>query len=323
MVYSHQYSTLLDSQIEIGLEQSRGDVLYLSHAHSDHLRSPRNKKGVVVSKESFDLSNWKERYNPKILNPKGIKLFNAGHILGSTQLMAETNQGLLIYTGDFKLKDGLTTKKAEIKECDILIIESTYAHPEILFPDYESIYYEISNWVKRNDQSTLLFGGYSLGKSQELIKVLNNYCGVIPIVHEKVEHFCKIYEKYGIKLDRVLLGTKEADEIMRDPFVAVMPQRLVNRRFAYKLSYAHNREVLCAVASGQFLMRPMSIDKGFMLSDHADFNDILTYIEQARPKQIFCAHGNETQLSKELRKRGHNAMPYSYLESSQRRLSTL
>ncbi|MFA5382940.1 MAG: MBL fold metallo-hydrolase RNA specificity domain-containing protein, partial [Candidatus Micrarchaeia archaeon] len=68
--------------------------------------------------------------------------------------------------------------------------------------------------------------------------------------------------------------------------------------------------------------RPMSIDKGFLLSDHADFNDILNYIEQAEPKQIYCAHGNEYLLSKELRKRGYNAMPYSNLDSSQRRLRT-
>jgi putative mRNA 3-end processing factor len=66
----------------------------------------------------------------------------------------------------------------------------------------------------------------------------------------------------------------------------------------------------------------MSIDKGFLLSDHADFNDILNYIEQAEPKQIYCAHGNEYLLSKELRKRGYNAMPYSNLDSSQRRLRT-
>ncbi|MFA5382803.1 MAG: hypothetical protein WC356_06560, partial [Candidatus Micrarchaeia archaeon] len=285
MVYSHQHSILLDEDIKIGLENSGGNILYLSHAHSDHLRSPRKKKGVIVSKESFDLANWEERYNPIRLNPKGITLFNAGHILGSTQLMAETNEGLLVYTGDFKLRDGLTTKGAEIRNCDTLIIESTYAQPGIVFPEYGSVYAEISNWVKRNKHNTLLFGGYSLGKSQEIIKILNDYCGVIPLVDEKVEYFCKIYEKHGIKLNRILLGTREADEVMRDPFVAVMPQRIVNRRFAYKLSYALNREVLCAVASGQFLMRPMSIDKGFLLSDHADFNDILNYIEQAEPKQ--------------------------------------
>ncbi|MCC7552855.1 MBL fold metallo-hydrolase [Candidatus Micrarchaeota archaeon] len=323
MVYSHQYATLLDSQMEIGLEQSRGDVLYLSHAHSDHLRSPRKKKGVIVSKESYELANWKEKYDPIIINPKGIKLLNAGHILGSTQLMADTNEGRLIYTGDFKLRDGLTTKKAEVKECDTLIIESTYAQPGISFPEYESVYYEIYNWVRKNKQSILLFGGYSLGKSQEIIKILNTYCNITPIVDKKVDQYCRIYEKYGIKLDRLLIGTNEANEVMRDSFVAVMPQRIVNRRFAYKLSFAYNREVLCAVASGQILMRPMSVDKGFLLSDHADFNDILTYIEQAKPKQIFCAHGNEYLLSNELRKRGHNAKPYSYLDSSQRLLSTL
>ncbi len=323
MVYSHHYTTLVDDEIAIGLEKSIGDVLYLSHAHSDHLRSPRKKKGVIVSKESFDLANWGEKYNPVRLNPKGIKLLNAGHILGSTQLMAETDKGTLVYTGDFKLRDGLTTKKADVKNCDTLIIESTYAQPGISFPECESIYAEMANWIRKNNQSTLLFGGYALGKSQEIIKILNNYCGVTPLVDEKVEHFCKIYEKHGIKLDRILLGTREANEIMRDPFIAVMPQRTVNRRFAYKLSYAHNREVLCAVASGQVLMRPMSIDKGFLLSDHADFNDILNYVEQADPKQIFCAHGDGNVLSKELRKRGYNAMPYSYLDSSQRRLRTL
>ena len=323
MVFSHQYKLLKDEDFAIGLEHGSGNVLYLSHAHSDHLRSPRKKKGVIASRESVDLANWKERYGSEVLSHKDITLLNAGHILGSTQLMAETTEGTLVYTGDFKLRSGLTTKRADVKECDTLLIESTYASPNVSFPEYGFVYSEIENWVRKNRDSILLFGGYSLGKSQEIMKILNEYCGITPVVHEKVEHFCRIYEKYGVKLDRLLLGSKESEEIMRDAFVAVMPQRIVNRRFAYRLSFAHNREVLCAAASGQILMRPMSIDKGFILSDHADFHDILNYVEEAHPKQIFCLHGNEERLSKELRKRGHNAMPYSYLASSQRRLRIL
>lgn len=336
MVFSHQYKMLKEEDkgeeegnFAIGLEDGGGNILYLSHAHSDHLRSPKKKKGIIASKESVDLANWKEKYKnsseniPEIISHKDIKLLNAGHILGSTQLMAETTEGTLVYTGDFKLRDGLTTKGAEVRECDTLIIESTYASPEISFPDYRIVYSEIENWVRKNRESILLFGGYSLGKSQEIIKILNDYCGITPLVHEKVEHFCRIYEKHGIKLNRIPLGTREAEEIMRDSFVAVMPQRTVNRRFAYRLSFAHNKEVLCAVASGQILMRPMSIDKGFVLSDHADFDDILNYIEEADPKQIFCIHGDEERLSKELRKRGRKAMPYSYFDSSQRRLRIL
>ena len=303
----------------IGLDGGKCDILYTSHAHTDHIRSPNKKKGLISSKPTSEMTG----YNVKPTNYKDIKLFSAGHVLGSTQIAIETDGNKIVYTGDFKLKKDLTNKPAEIKECDTLIIESTYGGTDFQFPDREDVYDNISKWVKNHDKDIILFGGYALGKSQEIIKVLNDYCDITPIVDQKIEDKCKTYDKFGVKLNRVVAGSDEALEMMRHEFTAVMPQRIINRSFGFKLGLIHGRKVSTAVTTGQTTWRHFDVDKTFLISDHADQHDIETYIEQANPKKIYTCHGNEVKTAHLLSQLGYNVSPYSILKGKQQHLFSL
>ena len=153
------------------------------------------------------------------------------------------------------------------------------------------------------DQLQGVIGAYNLGKAQEIIRVLNAYCGVVPVVVPESERFSEVYARYGVGLERAVVGTEAAEEIMRGGFVAVVPPRLANRGFARKLSEAFGRRALCAVATGWVMSMRHNCDAAFPLSDHADFYDIVEYMDAVNPKRVDFVHGDGRHLEKELQKK--------------------
>jgi Cft2 family RNA processing exonuclease len=283
----------------ISLDKGKGELAFLSHAHGDHLSGMRGKGEILSTQATLELASL----SATPATHPGTELLNAGHILGSTQLWAEADGGSILYTGDFRFKDGICTRAATPKEADKLIVECTYGDPSFSFPTPEETYSQISRWVKMNSGAILVFGAYNLGKTQELIRVLNEYCGITPVVTNDSEHFNRVYEKHGIKLDRVVVGTDEAEELMRGPFVAIAPPRIAKRSFASKLSGAFNLPAYSAAVSGWVQKYKTSVHVGFPLSDHADFQDILEYVELVNPKEVVFVHGDGSHLMRALNKR--------------------
>jgi putative mRNA 3-end processing factor len=284
----------LSSGMRIGLDNGEGDISFISHAHSDHLNGAAKREVVIASKETLELAALKAN----ISVPPNVKLLDSGHILGSKQLFLEGDGATMVYTGDLRIRESILFNGAEVKECDKLIIDGTYADPSYKFPDYIELYDEIARWVKENINANIIIGCYELGKTQELIKILNDYVGIAPIINEKAERFCRIYERYNIKLDRLVIGSAEAEEEMKRGFVALVPMHQAKRYFARRLSEAFGRKTLCAVATGWALHYRYNVDKGFALSDHADFYDLKSYIEQSGAKGVVFHSGDGTALLK-------------------------
>ncbi len=199
----------------------------------------------------------------------------------------------MVYTGDFCLKPNVFGMRAEIPRCERLIMEATYGDPAYVFPPLEGIHADIHRWVRANDKANLVIGCYELGKAQEVIKVLNE-CGIAPIVTPKTESFCSVYEKHGLKLERIVVGGGEAEEAMSRPFVAIVPMGKAKRYFAKRLAEAFERDTLCAVATGWALHYRFNADAAFPLSDHADFNDLVHFVKQSGAKKVefFCGDGS-------------------------------
>ncbi len=284
----------LSGTIRIGLDNGEGDLPFLSHAHSDHLSGLSRKKSIIASKETLELAEL----NANIELPQNIKLLDSGHILGSKQLFLEECGKSMVYTGDLRTRDSILFKGAEIKACDRIIIDATYADPFYKFPPYFEVYEELSKWVRENQNKNMIIGCYDLGKAQELIRILNEYVGVAPIVNEKTERFSKVYEKFGIKLDRLVVGSEEAEEQMKKGFVALLSMRHAKRYFAHRLAEAFERETLSAVATGWVMRYRYDTDKAFPLSDHADFYDIKNYIEQTGANDVEFHSGDGSAVLK-------------------------
>jgi Cft2 family RNA processing exonuclease len=283
----------------VGLDCSDGDVSFLSHAHGDHISGFRKKDRIIASEETLALAGFGVEKHSE----KWIELLDAGHILGSRQMYAELDGESVLYTGDFRVKDGIFGKGAKAKNADRLVVECTYGDPRFKLPDPFEVYGQIGKWAKENSGSIMLIGAYNLGKAQEIIRVLNSYCSVVPIVMPESERFSEVYAKYGVGLERAVVGTPEAEEIMRGGFVAIVPPKLSNRGFANKLSNAFGRRALCAVATGWVMSMRHNVDAAFPLSDHADFYDIVEYMDAVNPKRVDFVHGDGTKLQKVLQKK--------------------
>lgn len=285
---------------KLGLDYGKADVSFLSHAHSDHMKGGMKKqKSVIASSETLALAGL----DAEKTGLSDVRMINAGHILGARQIVIEGDGEKTVYTGDISVKENIFGFKADIEECDKLIVESTYASPEYKFRSSFEIYDDISEWVKRNSDSNILIGAYELGKAQEIIRVLNEYCGMAPVVTEKTERFCSIYESFGYKLDRVMVGSNEAEEVMNRPFVAVVPMRLSKRGFAFAIQEAFERRTLFAVATGWALRYNFGADAAFALSDHADFDDLTGYICGTGAKDISFFDGGGEKVAETVRQK--------------------
>ena len=298
------YLTLNDGR-KLGIEVSKNaDLVYISHAHSDHARGGN----IFSSDQTFDLisAGSEKRTSLVKLEDENVKLFPAGHILGSTQLRF-TSGHTVVHTGDMKLRDGFTTEKAEILPCDELHIDCTFGHPDFNFPEKGEIADRIDRWTRTRLMTgqNVIFGAYSTGKAQELIHILNNFSDAIPVVDHTIEQKCKVYDKHGVKLKRFEIGTCEAAEAMRGKFVYIVPFHLVNQQ-SERWFLTEYKRVSFALVTG-WANRYRYRNQAFPLSDHAGFSEILRYVEGSGAKEVVCHYGYASVMSSFLKSKGYNA----------------
>jgi len=291
----------------LGIESAKdADIVYVSHAHSDHLI--RTTKQILASKETISLMQiglGKKKVVHCKEHLEGVELHNAGHILGSTQLRFVNGQ-TIVHTGDMKLRDGFTTRGAKPLECDTLYIDATFGDPKFVFPKKEEISEQICEWVtKRTKEGIVLFGAYKTGKAQELIALLNEGLGIEPVISDDIEVRCKAYETHGVRLDRIPVSRNDSYEAALSGGVMIVPFHKINERFVKDTSDLYGVSVDCALVTG-WAMKYRYPVIAFPLSDHSGFDEIVTYVEQAKPKKIICKYGDASRLIDELRRRGFN-----------------
>ncbi|NBZ97123.1 MAG: hypothetical protein EBR40_12015, partial [Proteobacteria bacterium] len=137
-----------------------------------------------------------------------ITLIPAGHILGSAQVLVETDEGRLLYTGDFKRRESLTCKEAAAAKADTLVMECTFGHPRYAFPPVDRVREQIREFCRKTLQEgvTPVLLAYSLGKSQELLAILAG-SGMEVVVHRSVSVMSAVYQKHGVDLGAYSIWT--------------------------------------------------------------------------------------------------------------------
>lgn len=266
----------------------------VSHAHADHAVSgnqnvfcteatmlfmqARYKKFAA---SQFHIKVYKETF---VIKNVTISFYPAGHMLGSAMILFSYNDVKYLYTGDYKLEPDVTCEAIEFCKADVLITETTFADPDVKHPDAEL---EIK---KLNDVKTnIMLGAYALGKSQRLIKLINDHCpGKKILVHHNIMQFVNIYQNMGIDLgqfqvyDRKLMKQNLEDHIyLVPPMVFNSYIRAVNvvRVFATGWKYLHQ-------GNGMHLY----------ISDHVDWAAIIKTIEVVSPTEVWTLHGDGKQL---------------------------
>ena len=290
--------------------QDERDTAFVSHAHSDHTG---NHREVILSEITAKLMAARlpgkrlehslPFHSPVQFRGASVTLLPAGHILGSAQIHLQMRDETLLYTGDFKLRPGMSAEAIQWLPADTLIMETTYGLPNYRFPPTEQVIAELTKFCLETLEENLvpILFGYSLGKAQELLAALNGN-GLHILLHPSVYKMTKIYEEFGQPLPEYFLY----DENRTAGSVVICPpnanrtrlvQRIKNRRTAILTGWALNPATI----------HRYQCDAAFPLSDHADYPDLIRYVELIRPKRVFTVHGFAREFAADLRRRGIEA----------------
>lgn len=304
-------------------------VSFVSHAHSDHLPSPTPHGRAIATPATAALAEyrigagtdttvvdyrtaWDEPdLCPRRRSPTRLKLLPAGHVLGSAMLHVTRPEGSLLYTGDFKLRSGLTVEQAAPEPADVLVMETTYGLPHFRFPPRERVSAELVERsaadLKAGRQPVVM--GYSLGKAQEAVRLLTD-AGLQVTCHGAVFAMNQIYEVQGVPLGPYRRYRYEdfhgpAAVDLAERGVLVAPPRVARTGFVTRF-----KEPVRIVLTGWALLKGAQyrygVDHALPLSDHADFDELLELVDRVRPKRVFTHHGYR-EFADTLRARGIKA----------------
>src|SRR5213079_751 len=290
------------------------DFAFVSHAHSDHI-APHRESIVSERTASLMRARLPGKRNEIILpfsqekDVRGmpVTLFRAGHIFGSAQFFLRTDNDSLLYTGDFKLRQGQSAEATEWTGAHTLIMETTYGIPRYRLPPTEEVIAHIIAFCRdaiENDEVPVLLG-YSLGKAQEILCALAG-ADLVPMLHGSVYQMTRIYEQYGQKFCHYLRYQPNdlAGKVLICPPSANrsrMLEKIPRKRVAMISGWAVDPSAIYRY----------QVDAAFPLSDHADYTDLLRYVELVQPKRVLTLHGFAAEFARDLRERGIEAWALS------------
>jgi len=289
-------------------------LAFVSHAHSDHI-APHEE--IIVSERTARLMQARlpgERHEhvvpfsvPHKVRGLDLMLLPAGHIFGSAQFFLETDAASLLYTGDFKLRPGLSAEATEWRQADTLIMETTYGLPRYRLPPAEQVISQILAFCRDalEEKVVPVLLGYSLGKAQEILCALAS-AGLKPMLHGSVFRMTRIYEQFG----QAFCDYERYDADNVEGKVLICPPSANRSRMLEKI--LHKRVAMISGWAGDANSRfRYQVDAAFPLSDHADYTDLLRYVELVQPKRVLTLHGFAAEFARDLRDRGVEAWALS------------
>jgi Cft2 family RNA processing exonuclease len=283
----------------------------VSHAHSDHVA---RHKELVCSPPTARLLRVRlpgrriEHVLPfgrtePLTTDTAVTLHPAGHILGSSLIHLQSPAGSLLYTGDFKLKPGLAAEPCAPPTADVLIMETTFGLPRYVFPPQAQVVADIITFCHTAlaDGAVPVLYCYSLGKSQEVLRALLP-AGLPVMLHPAAMPLTRVYEQFGC----IFPAYREFDPREANGHIVICPPPH-NGGGLLKHLPARRTAVITGWALDPGATYRNKCDAAFPLSDHADFPDLLRFVELVRPKRVYTVHGFAREFAATLRDRGIEA----------------
>lgn len=287
------------------------DYAVISHGHADHARwgmkhylCHHYSKPILQHRIGKDISIESMGYREtKTINGVAVSFFPAGHLIGSAQIRLEYKGYVIVFSGDYKVKnDGLSTPFEPVS-CHEFITESTFGLPVYNWLPEADLQQQLHDWVHQNKQNgrTSVFIGYSLGKSQRIMKLLE---GVDEIyVHSAIHHINNAIAQTGIHLPEAQLLEYHFDKEQVRNRIVILPPALLGARLLKKIPNAAT-----AICSGWMQIRGnrrwKGVDAGFAVSDHADWKGLLAAVKATGAEKVYVTHGSQAIFSKYLNETG-------------------
>lgn len=285
----------------------------ITHAHADHARAGHG--AYLCTAQTAAL--LRHRLGPDCRTqtlPYGailavgdaeIGLYPAGHILGSAQVRVTVKGQSWIVSGDYKLVDDGLSAPFDPQPCHGFITESTFGLPIFRWPDARAVAGEITDWWRaaRANGKIACLGAYSLGKAQRLLALLPQDAGPI-LCHGAVARINEIYRACGVHLPPWAEWQGDAPE---GSLIIAPPQALsgamITRKGGVEMGFVSGWMAL------RGLRRRRAMGRGFVISDHADWPDLLTAIKATGAQELRVTHGYRDTLARYLRETGLDAHP--------------
>jgi len=270
----------------------------ITHAHSDHARVGHGHylaatPGVGILKSRLgDINIDALPYGETVTHNKvTISLHPAGHVLGSAQVRMEYGGEVWVASGDYKVEADGTCATFEPVRCDTFITESTFGLPIYRWQPQSEIFADINQWWRRNADNgrcSVLFC-YSFGKAQRILHGIDPSIGPI-VCHGAVEPLNRVYRDAGVCIPDTLAVPDIKDKSIYQRALVIAPPSAGGSTWMRRFG-----DYSDAFASGWMQLRGArrrrAVDRGFVLSDHADWPGLMQAIKSTEAQRVIVTHG--------------------------------
>ncbi len=290
----------------------------ITHGHGDHARIGMGR--YFAADASRPILDWRlgaqalhtfQYGEPFALGRARVSFHPAGHVLGSAQVRVEVDGEVWVASGDYKRQADPTCHRFEVVPCDVFITEATFGLPIYKWDPTPEVVRSIVEWrlaCAERGRPAVLYG-YALGKAQRILAELLPLDDQAVFVHGAIDNGVRVYRDAGVPMIETIPVAEQARGhdyagrlIIAPPSAAGSPWV---RRF---------RDAEHGFASGWMRIRGnrrrRNYDRGFVISDHADWDDLLATIHQTGARRVIATHGNTDALIRTLQERGVDAQAF-------------
>ncbi len=290
------------------------DRAVITHAHSDHARwgsksylchhLTKPLLQLRLGDNVYESVDWNE---PVYMNGVSVSLHRAGHIIGSAQIRVEYQGEVWVASGDYKTEDDGISGAFEPVKCNAFITESTFGLPIYKWKKQDEIYSNITDWVVQNNATgkTSVLIAYSLGKGQRVLEPLAN-TGLPIFAHGAVWNVHETLINNGWKLPTIQRVEPTTPKELLIGNIVVAPPSADGTPWMKKF-YPYSVGVCSGWMQVRGNARRRNTDAGFALSDHADWDGLLSAVKATGAEKVFATHGFQAAFSRYLNEAGIEA----------------
>ena len=284
-------------------------INFVSHAHMDHLPS-KNGGTILASIETNKIANLRGfKMQNHVEKMDDYFLIDSGHILGSKGLLFDD----IFYTGDISTRDRGFLKGAKIPKCKTLITECTFGLPEFVFPKLEVIKKQVNELISElyTRGVPVILMGYQLGKAQTITHLFGHWGPLY--LHDSVKEMNDLHHQLGVPLMDGM-GHSEAQNkglLDKKPWIMVTPMMSEKNNFLREMRTKYGAVTIGFSGWAQSTKFPFGrrTDYSIAMSDHCDFDELVSMVVQSGAEQIYAIHGFVDEFTAHLRKIGITAQP--------------